>query len=118
MKADAELAESANIDEKQLRATQRFLNMTYDAYVHGAYETTMELCDPVTGRFYVAGHPERSEREEFQEAVLLKLHEVVVAVEFTGAMTAHSSVFNAAREARRSMDMRQPWIANWLIPEV
>ncbi|MGH6803329.1 MAG: hypothetical protein ACREC3_08175, partial [Methyloceanibacter sp.] len=46
MKAEVRLAENANVDGEQLRIVHRFLNMTYDAYMHGAYETTMELCDP------------------------------------------------------------------------
>lgn len=83
--------------------------MTYDAYVHGAYETTMELFNPLDGRFMVGGHPDVSKRREFVEAVFLKLHEVVFALEFTAAVTAHAAVFQAAREARRKMDASEPW---------
>jgi hypothetical protein len=83
--------------------------MTSDAYVHGAYETTMELCDPLTGRFLVGGHPDVLKREEFVEAVFLKLHEVVIALELTAAVTAQDAVFRAAREARHTMDRSEPW---------
>jgi hypothetical protein len=103
------LAQGANGDGEQLRGVRRFLNMTYDAYVHGAYETTMELWNPATGTFMVGGHSEASKREEFIEAVFLKLHEVVVALEFTAAVTGHSAVFEAAREARHTMDALDPW---------
>jgi len=109
MKAELRLAESARIDGEQLRAAHRFLNMGYDAYVHGSYETTMELCDPCTGNFMMRGHLSASKREEFVEAVFLKLHEVVVALEFTAAVTANTVVFNAAREARHTMDASDPW---------
>jgi hypothetical protein len=109
MKAEGRLAENAKVDGEQQRVLRRFLNMTYDAYVHGAYETTMELCDPLTGRFFVSGHPDVSKREEFVDAVFLKLHEVVVAIELTAAVTANDAVFRAAREARHTMDGTAPW---------
>ncbi len=83
--------------------------MTYDAYVHGAYETTMELCNPSTGVFAMRGHPEEPKRQEFVEAVFLKMHEVVVAVEITAAVTAHAEVFKAAREALHVIDASEPW---------
>ena len=51
MKAEVRLAEGTTIDGERLRILHRFLNMSYDAYVHGAYETTMELCNPLTGAF-------------------------------------------------------------------
>jgi hypothetical protein len=109
MKAEVRFAEGANVDGGQMRVLRRFLNMTYDAYVHGAYETTMDLYDPLTGRFMMGGHSDVSKREEFVEAVFLKLHEVVVAVELTAAVTAHAAVFKAAREARHSLDASEPW---------
>jgi hypothetical protein len=111
MKAGVRLANLAKLDGEKWRDLRRFLNKTYDAYVHGAYETTMELCDPGTGRFMMRGHPCRSKRLEYVEAVLLKLHEVVAALEITAAMTAHSEVFKAARDARHAMDNSAPWKA-------
>jgi hypothetical protein len=109
MKAAVRLAESANVDREQLRIVHRFLNMSFDAYVHGAYETTMELCDPDTGRFMMRGHLSPSKRQEFVEAVVLKLHEVVIALELTAAVTAHAEIFKAARDARHTMDASEPW---------
>ena len=109
MKAHLRLAENANVDGEQLRIVHRFLNMAYDAYVHGAYETTMELCDPCSGRFMMCGHLSTLKREEFVEAVLLELHEVVVAIEFTAAVTANARIFKLARDARHTMDASEPW---------
>jgi hypothetical protein len=109
MKAELRLAESANIDGEQMRIVHRFLNMVFDAYVHGSYETTMELCDPLTGRFMMTGHTSAEKREEFVEATLLKLHEVVIALEVTAAVTANALIFKGAREARHSMDAIEPW---------
>jgi hypothetical protein len=109
MQTKVHLAEKANIDVEQVRTVRRFLNMSFDGYVHGAYETTMELCDPETGRFMMRGHLSPSKRQEFVEAVLLKLHEVVIALEFTAAVTAHAEIFQAARDARHAMDNAEPW---------
>ena len=57
----------------------------------------------------LCGHPTPTKREEFVEAVFLKMHEVVVAVELTAAMTAHHDVFEQARQVRRRMDATVPW---------
>ena len=108
MKAEVRLAEDANVDGEKLRIVHRFLNMGFDAYVHGAYETTMELYNPRTNDFMMRGHLSSSKREEFVEAVFLKLHEVVVAIEFTAAVTGHAAVFKAAREARHTLDASEP----------
>jgi hypothetical protein len=69
----------------------------------------MELFDGATGVFAMRGHPDDAKREEFVEAVFLKLHEVVVAIELTAAVTANADVFSAARDARHAMDASEPW---------
>jgi methionyl-tRNA synthetase len=109
LKVHKSLAQNYPVDPDLLDRMHRFVNMAYDAYVHGAYETTMELWNPRTGRFEMRGHPSNSKREEFVEAVFLKMHEVVVATELTAAKTSHAEVFALAREARRAMDATEPW---------
>lgn len=109
MKADVRRAAAAGIDGEKMRQVHRFLNMAYDAYVHGAYETTMELCEPKTGSFQMRGHQDAATRHLHEEAVALKLHEVVAAVEITAAVTSTASVFEAARTSRRGMDAMAPW---------
>jgi hypothetical protein len=69
----------------------------------------MELWSPRTASFEMRGHPSKAKREEFVEAVFLKMHEVVVATELTAAKTSQSEVFALAREARRAMDATEPW---------
>jgi len=108
MKAKVRLAEGTPGGGERIRTLHPFINMIYDAYVHGAYETTMELCNPRTGGFAMRGHPEASKRQEFVEAVFLKMHEVVCAVELTAAVTAHAEVRKAAREARHAIDASAP----------
>ena len=109
MKAELRLAQNAGVDGEQLRTVHRFLNMSYDSYVHGAYETSMDLWDPDSGRFQLRGPPAPSMRQTFVEAVFLKLHEVVVAIEFTAAVTAQKDVGAAARGARHALDEANPW---------
>lgn len=109
MKVHKTLAQNHPVDPDVLDRTRRFLNMAYDAYVHGAYETTMELWNQRTSVFEMRGHTSHAKREEFVEAVFLKMHEVVVATELTAAKTAHAEVFSQAREARRAMDVSEPW---------
>jgi hypothetical protein len=109
MKVHKTLAQKHPVDPDALDRTRRFVNMAYDAYVHGAYETTMELWNQRTGVFEMRGHPSHAKREEFIEAVFLKMHEVVMGIELTAAKTAHADVFSQAREARRAMDVSEPW---------
>lgn len=109
MKVHKAVAQNHPVDADRLDQTHRFVNMAYDAYVHGPYETTMELWYPQTGVFEMRGHPSHAKREEFVEAVFLKMHEVVVATELTAAKTSHAHVFEQAREARRAMDATDPW---------
>ena len=106
MKAESRLAEQSGIDAEGLRLLHRFLNMSFDAYVHGAYETTMELYDPRVGTFMMDGHVSISTRQAFVEAICGKLHEVVVAVETTAAIGGNAGVFQAAGDAKRALDAR------------
>jgi hypothetical protein len=109
MKTDTSFVKALNVDAQQLRKTRQFLNVIYDAYVHGAYETTMDLYDPLTCAFAMRGHPDAAKRAESIEAAYLKLHEVVVAIELTAAVNSNAEVFEAAREARHRMDASDPW---------
>lgn len=109
LKVHKTLAQNHPIDADMLDRSHRFINMAYDAYVHGAYETTMELWNQRSGAFEMRGHSSQAKRQEFVEAVFLKMHEVVVATELTAAKTAHREVFERARAARRAMDTAEPW---------
>jgi len=129
LKVRVSLTENAHSASEQFRTNRRFVNMAYDSYVHGAHEATMELYDPHTGRFMMRGHQSLSKRQEFVEAVALKLPEVVVAIEMTAAVTAQADIRQAVRAARRAMDAtlltrgngpeggRQPYSARGAQPE-
>ena len=109
LKVDKALAQDYPVDAGLLDQSHRYMNMAYDAYVHGAYETTMELWNQRTGTFDMRGHPSHAKREEFVEAVMLKMHEVVVAIELTAAKTSQAEMFAQTRQARRAMDATDPW---------
>lgn len=109
MKSDIAATTDFDVDVERVRSLRRFLNMSGDAYVHGSYETTMELCEPHTGRFFLGGHPDGETRHMHLEFAALKLHEVVVAFELTGAVTSAAPVFEEARNTRREMDRLAPW---------
>ena len=103
-------AESVGRDNaQQLDLNHRFINMSFDAYVHGAYETTMELWSDQRGTFMMRSHSSAAKRDEFIEAVFQKMHEVVVATELTAAALGNAAVFEQARKARRTMDATEPW---------
>ncbi len=104
MKTQVAVARAAGVDPEEQFLLRRFLDMSYDSYVHGAYETSMELYDVQRGGFMMRGHRSTEKRYEFAEAVFMKMHEVVAAVQLTAAVTGHEDVFDAARAARRQMD--------------
>lgn len=112
MRAQEAFAANQSIDTNLLKRSHLYLNMIYDSYVHGSYETTMDLWHPRTCVFEMRGHPSPQKQEKFIEAVFLKMHEVVVAVELTAAVTSHCAVFKQAREVRRAMDATKPWKHN------
>jgi hypothetical protein len=109
MKAEVRLAQAANVNGEELRSVHRFLNMGLDAYVHGAYETTMELWNPEIGRFMSGGNLPPQRKDDYLVMVFLKLHEVVVAIEFTAAVLRKARIFMIARETRHTMDGAWPW---------
>lgn len=109
LKFDILRAEGTPVDVENLRTAHRFLNFVFDAYVHGAYETTMELYNPDTEDFIMREHPMIEKRKEFIKFVFLKMHEVVCAIVLTSTITANEDVFREAQEARRIMDMSDPW---------
>ena len=104
IKAEVRMSEDAGLEGERSRMLRRFLNMRLDAYVHGAYETSMELFNPNTGRFMVAGHESLAKHAVLAHALTLKLHEVIVAVLLTAAQFGNADVQAQAREALDALD--------------
>ena len=104
MKVRINQVQSLGLNSNDMRKLRNYLNKVFDGFVHGYFESTMELWDPTARRFQVKGMPEAAKKEEYVDAVILKLHGVVSAIECVAAMTACEEVFNKAREARRKLD--------------
>ena len=112
MKEYKKFVESVDIkgvNAQQFDLNHRFINMSYDAYVHGAYETTMELWSDQRGTFMMRSHSSAAKRNEFVEAVFMKIPEVVGATELTAVALGSTAVIEQAGKARRTMDATEPW---------
>jgi hypothetical protein len=83
---------------------ERFIDKTYDGFVHGYFESTMDLWNPAKRAFEVQGRSDEEVRADYVEATILKSQEVVKAIELTACMTGCNEVFESARSARRHLD--------------
>jgi|GEM_PF-1328187 len=79
-KAHCRWASENNRDPEPLRKALRYLAHMYDKFVHGAYITSMELCDERDNKFMLRGHESPEKREVYKRAVASKLHEAVTAL--------------------------------------
>jgi len=111
MKVQEKWAEMENIDGQKMREIKTYLNNILNAYVHGAYETTMELYDRRTGYFRMRGFQSLSESEHHVNTMHLMLHSVVGALQITAAVTSHREVWQATRETLHALDR-----AGWSLP--
>ncbi len=80
-KAQHRLAAKAGVSTAALGEVLGLLTKGYDSYVHGAYESAMELFTGRTGRFMMTGHESLRHRCMAKVSVAGKLHEVVGALE-------------------------------------
>src|SRR5688500_15623626 len=62
LKAHYRLDEKITGDASQLRKLMRFVNYTYDKYIHGAYLTAMELFHGQKQCFMLRGHESERNR--------------------------------------------------------
>jgi hypothetical protein len=101
LKGHVRLAEGKGVDIAAMMSMKRFVNMAYDGYVHGAYETSMELWDNASGEFVMSGHPAR--QSAALGAIEGKVPEVVAAIEIAAAVMGVQEVFDSARSIRRTL---------------
>jgi len=98
--AHKRLSERAGVSAEEVAKIAAFLNKGYDSYVHGAYQTAMELFTGETDRFMMAGHKSATYHCISKTSVAGKLHEVVVALEYmaiTRKMQPLVATIDAAR---------------------
>jgi len=98
------LGAKAEVEVDRLRLLSRFLNYSYDKYVHGAYLTAMELYNGLENRFMLSGHTAERPREIARTAVAGKLHEVITALEMMSLLSDNTGLQRELTEARRALD--------------
>lgn len=111
IKAQAGWAEAQGLDGHKMRECKAELDRILNAYVHGDYETTMELYDPRTRRFRMRGSQLGTASQHHVNTMHRMLHTVVGALEITAALTSHAEVFQETRETRHALDK-----AGWSVP--
>lgn len=106
IKADLRSANDAGLDGEHVRNLRRFLNSGYDAYVHGAYETAMELYHGGRHEFMLRGHESTRSCCIQRVAVASKLHEVVLScaliAKCLGDSKLHEEILAELKKLRES----------------
>ncbi len=78
--AHERIAKKYKENPARLRKLTRFLNHSYDKYVHGGYVTAMELYNGLTSTFMLRGHEFQGGREIAKRATASKLHHGLCAL--------------------------------------
>ena len=105
LKALRRLCERTEMDPDLFLQTHRFLDHTFDAFVHGSSQTSAELYNPQTRDFMMRGQELSSVRQDYVEAAAGKVHGVVAAIELTAKVFGNAAVAMEARAARRALDL-------------
>jgi hypothetical protein len=96
MKAHVRLANSAGLDGEDLRDRMRAIVGLYDAYVHGAYTTAMDLYRGDRLAFMLRGH---------EDPARVHLHRVMVSSKLVELMHALDLVARVAGDRRLHSDI-------------
>jgi hypothetical protein len=94
LKAHARLDEKITGDANRLRKLARFINYTYDKYIHGAYLTAMELYQGQRHGFMLRGHEGERSRCVAKASVAAKLHETLVALGFMAHTAGEKALYD------------------------
>jgi hypothetical protein len=105
MKSEVRLANDASLNGEQLRSLKRYLNKGYDSYVHGGYQTAMQMYHGGLKAFQIKGATDDVRGIAATKAgVTGKLHEVVVALEFMAQIWGLRELHSELRSARHRLD--------------
>jgi hypothetical protein len=94
LKAQYRLDEKLTGDATKLRRLTRFINYTYDKYIHGAYLTAMELYQGQRHSFMLRGHEGDRSRCVAKASVAGKLHEVLHALGFMAHTAGEKALYD------------------------
>jgi hypothetical protein len=107
------LAKRAGLDGENLISLIKYLNKGFDSYVHGAYETAMELFSGKTHAFMLNGHDSNTARYRAKIVIALKLHEVIIALEL---IAKTKGIFDLAKDfaaLRKKLEASNEYNASW-----
>ncbi len=99
-KAHVRLTESISGDVEELRKVTRYVQKGYDTYVHGGYETAMELFRGDEMRFMLSGHDSPRYRCLTYTSIGAKLISVLVAMEFAAVLHGIEELREEIKSAR------------------
>lgn len=103
-KAHHQLAEKAGLSGYELSKLTAFLNKGYDSYVHGAYETAMELYHGVSRTFMLTGHQSAYYICISKTSIAGKLYEGLSALEFMVITRKLELLHAEIRNARNQLE--------------
>ena len=103
-KAHGRLAEGAGFSPDDFAKISAYLNKGYDSYVHGAYETVMELFNGRNWRFMMKGQESRRHQCMIRTSVAGKLYEVLAALEMMAMSRELAALAMKIRQARNDLD--------------
>lgn len=102
--AHQRLAEKAKGPVDLPRRITRFLNYGYDKYVHGSYDSAMELFNGGTPQFMLRGHASDRHRCAMLTAVTGKLYELLVALGIMALSRRNEALYRSIRTAMKEID--------------
>ena len=109
IKAHVRLGDEAGFGGERTRDLMRSRNSIYDAYIHGAYVTAMELYHGDRQEFMLRGHEGAGQRWVYQTSTAQVLHEVVYVFALmalvAGNGALHSDVTASLNKLRASGEM-------------
>jgi hypothetical protein len=103
-KAHGRLVEGAGFSPGDLAKISAYLNKGYDSYVHGAYDTVMELFTGRDWRFMMKGQESQRHQCMSRVSVAGKLYEVLAALEMMAMSRERAALAMKIRQARNDLD--------------
>jgi hypothetical protein len=102
-KAHKRLLAITDIDVDEYERLKRFIEKNYDSYVHGSYDTAMELFHGGTRRFQTKGHTSEIFICMAMTSLAGRLYEALVALEFIARLQANEVLAEAIHVAGQDL---------------
>jgi hypothetical protein len=102
--AHQRIAEKTRGPVDLVRRLTRFLNYGYDKYIHGSYDSSMELFRGDMSEFMLRGHLSERHRCVMRVGVSGKLYETLVALGIMALSRNNQQLFASIRKAMAEID--------------